>query len=252
MDKTIQFIFLFLGALGVMNTIFVLIYSNINLGNLFPGILGILFILYGIFRSKLLFFTQHGFGKFFRLTVISGIFLFLISFLILTLIIYLNSSKTPSKGADAVIVLGAGLNGTKVSRTLSYRLDKAVTYYQENPDTILIVSGGQGNDEPIPEALAMKNYLIEKNIPEEKIKMEEESTNTKENFLFSKKILDETFEESYRVVYVTNDFHIFRAGMIAEDCGLSAEGLSSPSYTPMLPNFYIREYFSLLKYYLIG
>lgn len=252
MDHIINLFFIFLGIAGILNTTTVLIYSNSNLGNLFPGIAGIFFLLYGIFRNRILLFTQHGFGKFLRFSILLGFLFLLITFCIASCVIYSHSQQKPSSEADAVLVLGAGLNGRRVSKTLASRLDQASEYFWDNPNTLLVVSGGQGRDEEISEASAMKEYLITLGIPEEKIKMEDQSGNTRENFEYSKKLLDSYFNKEYKIVYVTNDFHIFRAGMIAEDTGLIAEGLSSPSYTPMLLNFYIREYFSLIKYYLFG
>ena len=97
----------------------------------------------------------------------------------------------------------------------------------------------------------MKNYLTENGIDEKYILMEDKSSRTVENFEFSKDILDKYFNKEYTVIYVTNGFHIFRAGMIAEKTGLNAYGLSSESVLWLEPTNYIREYFSLIKYFLL-
>ena len=91
---------------------------------------------------------------------------------------------------DAVIVLGAGLRGENLSLILRNRLDAAVEYYNENPEAVIVVSGGQGPDEDIPEAEAMERYLYEQGVPLNKIIKEDKSTSTEENFKFSKELLE--------------------------------------------------------------
>lgn len=82
-------------------------------------------------------------------------------------------------------MLGAGLNGDKPSAVLEMRLEKARLYLQEHPQTVVIVSGGQGPTEPVSEAESMKNWLMEKGIPNSRIIMEDKSTTTAENIRYS-------------------------------------------------------------------
>lgn len=249
MDKIIRYSLFIIGIAGILDSVTILRVSNFNLGSIFPALAGGILIIYSIFQNQILQLTQNGFGKIIRLMVQYGILFFLISFVSCIFVLNKFSAKEPQAGADAILVLGAGLHGDKVSQALAYRLDEAVAYYFDNQDSILIVSGGQGLGELIPESEAMKNYLIEKGIPENKIIEENKSTNTNENFVFSKTILDSYFEnKEYTIVYVTNDFHTFRAGLLAKKAGFQAEGLASPSTPYLLPNFYIREYFSVAKY----
>lgn len=56
--------------------------------------------------------------------------------------------QAPAAGLNYVIVLGAHVRSTGPSRALALRLDRAYTYALENPDAVLIVSGGQGSNEP--------------------------------------------------------------------------------------------------------
>lgn len=252
MEQLIRYIFIILGILGILDSLIVLSFSNFNLGNIFPGFAGCLFLFYGLFHTRIMLFTQSGVGKYMRFFMSFGFLFFIVTFLAITLTINSTSKKPPENGADAIIILGAGLNGDKVSKTLAHRLEKGAGYYFDNEDAIVVVSGGQGRDELCSEAYAMKQYLLEKGVPEKSILMEEKSTNTKENFQFSKILLDQLFQKDYNVVYVTNDFHVYRSGMLAKDCGLDAEGLGSPSSASMLPNYYVREYFSILKYYIFG
>ena len=93
--------------------------------------------------------------------------------------------------ADAVIVLGAAVHGDRVTWVLSNRLDAAIAYLEAHPDAIAVVSGGQGAGETVTEGSAMRKYLLEHGIAEDRVIAEERATNTTENFLFSKALIDE-------------------------------------------------------------
>ena len=152
-------------------------------------------------------------------------------------------------GADYCIVLGAQWKAHGPSEVLRRRLDRAVEYLKENPNTIVIVSGGQGPDEIISEAAGMRQYLMDAGIEEERILLEDKSTNTRENLAFSAEFLD---KENSRTVIVTNNFHVFRAVKIAEKQGYQAEGLSAGSVEWMVPNNLLREFFGVVKDFLTG
>lgn len=153
-------------------------------------------------------------------------------------------------GADYMIVLGAQWNKNGPSYVLQKRLDKAVEYLLENPETQVIVSGGQGGNEPITEASGMKSYLLQKGIEEERIWVEEQSTNTYENLVYSAEFLK---RENDNVVLVTNNFHMFRALQIAKKQGYAhIEGLSAGSYPGMVPNNLLREFFGVIKDFAVG
>lgn len=156
----------------------------------------------------------------------------------------------PMPGADYIIVLGAQWKTNGPSYVLQKRLDCALEYLQENPNTIVIVSGGQGSNEPITEAAGMKSYLEEKGILAERILVEDKSTNTCENLDLSAEYLD---KEKNTVVLVTNNFHVFRACSIAKRQGYTKiEGLAAGSYPTMLPNNLLREFFGVVKDFAVG
>lgn len=157
----------------------------------------------------------------------------------------------PEPGADYCIVLGAQWKRSGPSDVLRRRLDKAVEYLRENPETRVIVTGGQGSDEIMAEADGMAAYLQEAGIAPERILVENKSRNTYENLAFSAEIasLD---EKTCRVVVVTNNFHVFRALKIAEKQGYQAEGLAASSVAYMLPNNLLREFVGVLKDILVG
>lgn len=153
-------------------------------------------------------------------------------------------------GADYVIVLGAQWKSHGPSYVLQKRLDKAVEYLQANPDTKVIVSGGQGSNEPISEAAGMAEYLENAGISQERILQEDRSTNTNENLSFSSTFLDKNVDE---VVIVTNNFHVFRAVKIAQKQGYThVEGLAARSYPAMVPNNLLREFFGVVKDFCVG
>ena len=155
-----------------------------------------------------------------------------------------------SQNADYMIVLGAQWKSTGPSYVLQKRLDKALDYLKENPDTCVIVSGGQGSDEVVSEAAGMKEYLIEHGIAEERICMEDRSTSTVENLKFSAEFLD---TEKDNIILVTNNFHMFRALKLAQKQGYQqVEGLVAPSYPGMLPNNMLREFCAVTVEFLRG
>lgn len=68
--------------------------------------------------------------------------------------------------ADAVILLGAGVNGETPSLILRSRVTKAAEYLRAHPETPAILSGGQGPGEEISEAECMRRELTRQGIPE--------------------------------------------------------------------------------------
>ena len=148
-------------------------------------------------------------------------------------------------GLDYIIVLGAQVRENGPSPVLKYRLDKAVEYLEENPDTICIVSGGQGKNEPWSEAEGMAQYLKTQGIDENRIRLEDQSLTTEQNVTNSQKLM----EEGASVGIVTNDFHVFRAKQIAKKYGLKDVcGIAAGSSPLYLPNNMLREFFAEIKF----
>ena len=171
-------------------------------------------------------------------------------FILLESAIIVSSRKEVEPGADYLIVLGAQVRGTTITKSLKKRLDKAIEYLSDNPDTITIVSGGKGSGEDITEAEAMSSYLIANGIAKERIMKEEQSVNTYQNIRFSKRLMN---REDASVVIVTNSFHIFRATKIAKKQNLvNVQGLSAASDPVLLLNYYVREAAGVLKDFLVG
>lgn len=165
-----------------------------------------------------------------------------------TIIYY--SSREAKPDADYMVVLGAQVRGTIITKSLKKRLDTAAAYLEDSPKTTVIVSGGKGTGEDISEAEAMKRYLIAKGIEETRIITEDQSTNTVENIRYSRKLMK---GNNPTVAIVTNGFHIFRSVSIAKKQGLSeAQGLAAPSDKILIINYYVREAVGVLKDFLFG
>lgn len=158
-------------------------------------------------------------------------------------------SKKGEDHLDYVIVLGAQIYASGPSVVLQYRLDKAIDYLQENPETICIVSGGQGENEPFTEAEGMANYLMQHGIAADRIRKEEASLKTIQNIRYSMELM----EDGTSVGIITNNFHLFRAISIAKKQGLSdCVGIAADSKAIYLPNNMLREFFGILKDFFAG
>lgn len=149
-----------------------------------------------------------------------------------------------------IIVLGAQVYEDGPSPVLRYRLDKAVDYLTVNPDTMCIVSGGQGENEPFSEAKGMSDYLMKKGIEKDRIIMEDQSGNTISNIENSMQYIDCTRD---RVGIVTNHFHVFRATGIAKKQGIEqVYGIPAGTTLLYLPNNMLREFFGVWKDTIFG
>lgn len=158
-------------------------------------------------------------------------------------------AKGPA-GLDYVIVLGAQMKAHGPSPVLKMRLDTAYDYLEDNPNTMVIVSGAKGNDEHISEAQGMYDYLVERGVAPERIIREDKSRNTNQNIAFSSEFLD---KEKDSVGIVTNNFHIFRATHIAKKDGFAqVYGIAAPTELGMQANNMLREFFGIMKDWLVG
>ncbi|OLS36788.1 YdcF family protein [Bacillus sp. MRMR6] len=159
-----------------------------------------------------------------------------------------HSQMAVSANVDYLIILGAKVNGTVPSLALQYRIDTAAEYMKNYTNTVAIASGGKGPGEDISEAEAIKARLIKHGVSEERILVEDQSTDTVENIRFSKQLLTDEWNSG---LVVTNDFHIYRAKSIARDQGLELAGLPADTPAVAVVKSYGREYLAITKYYLV-
>lgn len=153
----------------------------------------------------------------------------------------------PNFDKDYVIILGAMIkkDGT-LTPLLKARVDKAIEFAKmqkekTGKDIIFVPSGGQGSDEIMPEAEAMKKYLIEQGIDEKNIITENKSTSTIENLKYSNSIIIENKKDA-KISFSTTNYHVFRSGIIANECGISCEGMGSKTKWYFYTNALIREF----------
>lgn len=149
---------------------------------------------------------------------------------------------------DYVIIHGSGLlRGREVSKLLADRIDKAIEVYEKDPTPpILIPSGGKGRDEEISEAEAMEKYLTEHGIPKDQIIREDRSTTTRENLVFSKKIIDERDTDPY-VALVTSNYHVYRALSLCDDIDLECTGIGAHVARYYWPSALLREFAAIMS-----
>lgn len=160
-----------------------------------------------------------------------------------------SARGTGSQHADVLIVLGCQVNGTQPSRMLRQRLDAAVHYLNTNPDTDCIVTGGKGNGENLSEAQCMYNYLTAAGIDPSRITMEDQATSTMENLRYSMEYLEPNAE----IAIVSNEFHLYRAGQMAQSLGLEPHLIpASTEYPLLLASYSLREILAVWKYKLLG
>ncbi|MBO5386638.1 MAG: YdcF family protein [Lachnospiraceae bacterium] len=213
----LKILFIILGLFILVIGLYASTVCNMNAGLIVNIMLGMVTLAYGLFYKVLV-------KKLPRWLI--GIYylgMTLIAIVIPVLFISGGTDNVTYK-EDAIIVLGAAVRGERISGALQKRLDVAIEYYQENPDVVIVVTGGQGPQEDITEALAMERYLIANGIPQKNIIKEEKATSTYENFKYSKELLNDYFTElgvtEYKLAYVTDDYHIYRAGQLAKIAGL--------------------------------
>lgn len=155
-----------------------------------------------------------------------------------------TDSETP---AAAIVVLGAGVNGTTPSLSLETRLTAALAYAQDHPEAPIVVSGCQGPGEDITEAACMAGWLEARGIPPERILREDRARDTEENIRYSLALLAERGIGG-NVAVVTSSYHLCRAAHHMERMGGAMVPVAAPmpaKYLPLSVNYYIREAFAM-------
>ena len=158
----------------------------------------------------------------------------------------------PAGDKDFVIILGCWFrpDGT-LPPLLRGRADRALSFWRSQrekggKEARLIPSGGQGRNEPMPEAEAIRNYLLSRDVEDKLILPEDRSVNTLQNMEFSREIIQKTDPEG-KTVFATSSYHVFRSGILAKEAGLCAEGIGSRTKWWFWPNAFVRETAGLLR-----
>lgn len=244
--KTLGILLIMLGAYSVVYCFSVMIY-RVNFSKFFL-VLGVMCLLAGIGS---MFFKRSFLPQKLRPIIPAVkvvISLGMLSFLIIESLIIYSGSKTDRAKVDYLVILGAGLWGDTPSLALQERLDEGIKFIKKNPEVKVVLSGGQGSGETITEAEGMRRYLISKGIDEKLLIKEERSKSTKENMKFTKELLSEMdTKKNIKIMVVTNNFHMFRAKLLARNSGFTAYGEPSELFLPLVPAYYTREYLAVIK-----
>lgn len=173
---------------------------------------------------------------------IFGMIVMLSAFVVLEAFVVSGAAEKDRSKPDYTIILGAALKKDKPSLTLRTRLD---AFLYCNQGETVIVTGGQGFDETVPEAVAMEKYLREKGVTD--IVVEDKSTNTKENLLNAKELIGRDLSD-VNVKIISSDYHCFRAKMIAKRLGYqNVTTFGAKTHWLLVPSFYIREGLAVAK-----
>ncbi|WP_190242877.1 YdcF family protein [Apilactobacillus kunkeei] len=240
-------------VLLIWNGIIVWRRESHSLANLLTLIIGVFLLIYPLL--SFLFFRKiipKPYNLMIEHFTEMGAFYMISIFLIFSLSVWICNLYRPKPDKDFIIILGAGLlNGNEVSPLLASRIDRAIDFYQTQINSgqkhpLIICSGGQGGDEKIPEGVAMRNYVLQKNINPDDVVAEDKSVNTIQNFLFSKKIVDRYKLNPNNGIFVSNNYHIYRATDYAKSAGMKISGIGSKTSGFFLPNAIIREFIAIL------
>lgn len=191
------------------------------------------------------------------LSITSKIVTVLIIAMVLVILLWILTGKWIANGQkpiadgknDYAIILGAKVNGETPSLSLRYRLDAALNYANDYPHVQLVLSGGQGPGEHISEAEAMRRYLMENGIDEDRLLLESTSTSTYENILYSQEMLPSAVKS---LTIITSDYHLERAKRIAKNLNLQADVVAAKTPEVVEQKLRFRERIALVKTAIIG
>lgn len=210
-----------------------LISVTLNVGNIFGILYGLTLFINGIF-----------FDSIFAKIVLACMVIFLIPFSI-TIAKIAMATRQKDTNRNTVIILGCRVKGDRPTLALIERCRAGAEYLKQDKNAIAILSGGQGSDELISEAECMCKIMQDFGIDKSRLYIENKSTSTKENLLFSKAIIEQNGLDEH-ITIVSSEYHLYRANMIAKDCGYDNISLiPSKSKWYCVPTFFTREVFGI-------
>ena len=239
--------------------------EGFSIRNLLGFILGVFFCVMTVFpefikdlliKLNLLdLYNENAIGMYivmFLQTAVAIIVTYLEYILIATIIHGVKAAKhIPTFDKDYIIILGCQIkkDGT-LTPLLKSRTDRAIEFAKlqkekTGKDIVFVPSGGKGEDEVIAEGEAIKNYLLEQGIDEDHILLENKSKNTYENIKFSKELIDSK-NPNAKIAFSTTNYHVYRAGAIAQEQGINVEGIGAKTKTYFWINAVIREFIATI------
>jgi uncharacterized SAM-binding protein YcdF (DUF218 family) len=166
----------------------------------------------------------------------------------------LDTSSPPSQVPQVMVVLGSSTPNGRPSPALAERLKLAYQWAQRYPDMTVVLSGGVDFRQTISEAQAMATYMQALGLNTQRMVLEDRSTSTQENLVFSARVLQARgVTQDAPMLLVTNDFHTMRAGWIAAKAGWThVHPIGAPTPLYMRYNAWLREYFACISGWLLG
>lgn len=203
------------------------------------------YIAYALFLLSVFMVVFGVAGKTLKRFLAMFIAMGLVYFVIIEIPIIDEASGDGDFDADYLIVLGAAVHGDTPSLSLVERLEAAKDYLIKHPDTVVIVSGGQGGGENVSEAQAMYEWLCEKGIDSTRIIMEDKASSTYENLKFSREIINGLSDDA-TVAVVSSEYHLCRAKLIAKTLDMEIHTVAAhTTYFTVMLNYFIREAFGV-------
>lgn len=185
----------------------------------------------------------------FKLTaVIAGLALYF--YLSANLWVWLISFKSTvepaqAKPVDAIIILGAYVRPDgALSWILQDRLDTGLELYRVGLAPKILVSGDHGHKN-YNEVQAMKDYLLDHDVPAQDIFMDHAGFDTYDSLYRAHDI----FQVNSAII-VTQNFHLPRALYIAKRLGINAQGVEARLYYPWWYANTIRDSLARVKAYI--
>jgi uncharacterized SAM-binding protein YcdF (DUF218 family) len=247
-----------IGSVIIVDCAILMAFGKVNFGSVVPFLLGIVFVIHGIFWHKVIaFIHQYRWLLYFWSGLWMVFFIWLVSFGIFTYVLQqqIKQSTKSVPAVAAIIVLGSGTVAGKPTPTLAKRLDTAVLLIKTQPNALVITSGGVGFQRTRSEADIMATYLhATHGVAFKCILQEGKSTSTEENLANSRALLEaKGLSITDPIAIVTSDFHSIRAASIARYQGYT-QPLTIASPTPLSTryNAWFREYFAFVSGWLLG
>ncbi len=256
-----EVIFFSLAGACIIYFIIIVIYSGIATS--FCGIwlaLAAVFILMGCFQAGRLR-RKGGMPRKLPIFIYTSFVMAVGIFAATMYLVVSATDKRAEDGMDYVIVVGDRVFDTGISTALRLKLDRAYEYYLDNEDTIFVLSGGQTEGDPVPEAMAMYNYLYLKGVPEANMLIEMSSVVTRQNIVYSGSVIDRDLKRHHRglersdlrVGILTSDFNMYRALKYARTEGYGYIcGISTSTDLVLYPHECVRESCALVMDFLKG
>lgn len=241
-----------LAALGALCALFFaspMLIGVRNVGNIFAMCFFLFLVAVTLFWHKLRDFRRTKTGRivFAAVCVLLGI---CTAYAVLLSSLMLSAALNAPDDAKTMIVLGCQVKKSgDVSLMLGNRLDAAYDYLTAHPDCKCVLSGGQGGAEPVSEAEAMRDYLVNLGIDEARLFTEDKSSSTDENIRFSLDVIRENGIDESDIAIVTDGFHQYRASLFARRYGLEASAVCADTPLWLLPTYWVREWFGISAVY---